>query len=424
MPSYFKVFPRTLGGPEAFRGSRGDPADHIFDMALNIGGQLSRIHVEVLFRAVNDLDIEEFFRGFEFTALWLPEADTNKDLDAILSLGSNRAGRYPEPDDRPDGAPPTYKGVFGDANAPIIGTAFYRRFHEKKLADGSPAPASDRLFVQPGGFSANAENMFNLRKIDADYYGKMAAQLDVYDRRRLIDNKPGFGRHGDPVHPNFDGELHVATRPIDCDPHAMVAIGVDAGSGALIPGAAFAQRRYSGQWCFGAEIYLPDGQMSTQQLGEEIRRIMNSRYQHAKGAVICIDPAANSKNPMTEYTTAMALQQFTGIEVQLAPSNDPKYRRAALDKLFLASVPGSPKDRMIIIDPECQGLIQGLAGGFHYQRRGGVVSPSPAKNRFSHIVEAAEYVPLTVDGLDASEGRFIRPEGYAGDDTPRMILAD
>jgi hypothetical protein len=87
-----------------------------------IGGQRASLHVEVLFRAVNDLDIEEFFRGFEFTAIWLPEADTNGDLAAILSLGSNRAGRYPEPDDRPGHRPSAYAGIFGDANAPMIGS--------------------------------------------------------------------------------------------------------------------------------------------------------------------------------------------------------------------------------------------------------------------------------------------------------------
>ena len=77
MPSYFKVFPQTLG---MFRGARGDPADHIFETEVMMGGVRTRLHVEVLFRAVQEMDIEEFLRGFEFTALWLPEADTNGDL--------------------------------------------------------------------------------------------------------------------------------------------------------------------------------------------------------------------------------------------------------------------------------------------------------------------------------------------------------
>ncbi len=422
MPSYFKVFPQSLG---TFRGSRGDPADHIFDIPIPLAnGQVALCHVEVLFRAVNDLDVEEFFRGLEATAFWLPEADTNGDLDAVLSLASNRAGRYPEPDDRPAGDP-AFKGVFGDANAPMINTPFHRRFYMKLMADGKPAPASDRLFVQPSGFSPNAENLFNLRKISKDYYGEMAAQLASYDVQRLLHNKPGFGRHGDPVHPNFDEALHVATRPIDEDPHSMVVISVDAGSGALIPAAAFSQRRYSGQWAFGAEIWVKDGQMTTPQLGQGIRETMNRRYPNCKNAVICIDPAAAARNAQTEYTTAQHLQEEAGIEVILAPTNANNFRRNALDSLFLARVAGSPRDPMIIIDRECEGLIQGLAGGFHYPRRAGVLSTTPAKNRFSHIVEAAEYGPLTIDGVDAREGRFIRPDGFGGEDANiKAVLPD
>jgi hypothetical protein len=54
------------------------------------------------------------------------------------------------------------------------------------MPDGKPAPASDRLFIQPSGFSPNAENIKNLKKIRPDYYEHMASQLDEYDVGRLI----------------------------------------------------------------------------------------------------------------------------------------------------------------------------------------------------------------------------------------------
>jgi hypothetical protein len=417
MPSYFKVFSQTSG---TFRGSRGDPADHFFDIVVNHGGVPAKVHVEVLFRAVNDLDVEDFMRGLEVTGFWLPEADTNGDLAQLLSLGSNRVGRYPEPDDRPDHSEVTpYSGIWMDANAPMIDTPFHDRLYLKKMPDGTAAPATDRLFIQPGGFNANAENMSNLRKIRKDYYAHMATQLDAYDVGRMINNRPGYGRHGQPVHPNFDQEAHVAQRTIEVDRFSDVYIGVDAGSNALVPGAVFKQRAYSGQWRVLAEIYLKDGQMNTEELAREIRRIMESRFAglgRDHGAMLCLDPAAGGRNAGSEYTTALALQQLTGIEAQLAPSNDPKHRRSALDKLFKRNCgPGEPG---IIIDPSCHGLIGGLSGGFHYPRRGQVVSASAAKNRFSHVCEAAEYVPLTVDGLDASEGRFIRPGGAGSYDAP------
>lgn len=423
MPSYFKVFPKTLG---EFRGSRGDPADHIFDTVVNIDGGMGRLHVEVLFRAVQDLDIEEFFRGFEYTHLWLPEADTNTDLEAILSIGSNRAGRYPEPEDRPDPDAPgfvaAFKGISCDANAPIIGTYFHQRFYVerglRRFGPGNP-DGTDNVLVQPSGFSPNAENLMNLRRIDPAFYANQAKLLSAYDVPRLLGNRPGYGRHGQPVHPNFNEERHVTHGPIAVDPHTMLIISVDAGSGSLRPGATFEQRRHTGQWCYLEEIFVPQAeQMTTPQLGEAIRRIAEGpRFAdvvRTQGAVICIDPAAITRSPQTEYTDAHALQQAAGIEVQLAPTNKPDLRRNALDKLFLASVPGSSGEPMIAIDPRCTNLIHALAGGWHYPRRAGQLSTISAKNEWANIGEAAEYGPLAIDGLDASEGRFIRPGDEGG----------
>lgn len=423
MPSYFKVFPQTLG---EFRGSRGDPADHIFDRQVMMGGVPTTLHVEVLFRAVNDLDVEDFFRGFEFTHIWLPEADTNKDLAAILSIGSNRVGRYPEPDDRPEtSARPAYKGISCDANAPMIGTHFHERFYLKRKGGGEAAPVTDRVFIQPSGFSVNAENIKNLRKISANFYGEQAEQLDRYDVQRLLENRPGYGRHGQPVHPNFDQETHVATRSIDIDPGLPILIGVDAGSNALIPGVSFNQRAYSGQWRTFAEIYLAEGQMNTEELGLAIVQVLNSRCPHMHrdtGAMLCLDPVAGGRNAASEYTTAQALQHYTQIEAQLAPSNDPKFRRSAMDRNFKRMI--APREPAKLIDPDCIGLIQGYAGGFHYPRRGQVVAPAPAKNRFSHVCEADEYCALTIDGLDPDESRFIRLDGQGAYAPPVAIYAD
>lgn len=416
MPSYFKVFPQTMG---EFRGSRGDPADHIFDMEVSIQGVRQVLHIETLFRAVNDLDIEDFMRGFEVTAMHLPEADTNTDLAQILSLGSTRVGRYPEPEDRSEGVEPGYSGIFGDANAPVMGTAFHDRFYERKLPDGGVAPDTDKLFLQPSGFSPNAENLMNLKKIRPDFYAHMATQIDRYDVKRMIENRPGYGRHGEPVHPNFDQETHVALKSIPVEPLLPVYIGIDAGSNTLKPAATFSQRAYSGQWRKLDEIYLPDGQMTTQELGFEIRRRMETRFAKTSGALLCLDPAAGGRNASSEHTTAMELQAYTQIEAQLAPSNKPENRRSATDRLFRASVgPGQPA---ILIDPICRGLIGGYTGGFHYKRRGNVVGLSPEKNSFSHVCEADEYAHLTIEGLGPSEGRFIRPDGEGSYSAPMAI---
>lgn len=432
MPSFFKVFPIGMQG-SSFRGSRGDPADYTFDIVVNIDGHAAPLHVEVLFRAVNDLDIEEFFRGFEFTAIWLPEADTNGDLDTLISLGSNRVGRYPEPEDRPLDGDAAYAGIFGDANAPIIGSPFHRRFHMRKMPDGKLAPPTDRLYVQPSGFSANAENMHNLRRIRRDYYEHMASQLDDYDVGRMIKNKAGVGRHGQPVHPNFDHETHVAKRSLDPDPYSTVIIGVDAGSGSLVPGATFSQRTPGGQWRTFAEIHLDDGQMTLPELGENIRTILNSRFPMLKrdvGAVLTGDPALRAVSSGSEYaySEGQILQAAANVELTLAPTNNPKLRRAPMNRLFKTMI--SPREPAKIIDPACVGLIQGYAGGFHYRKRasGQGISPTPEKNghagRFSHVCEADEYGPLTMEGIEVGEDRMLGINGRDAGDSLKVLHGD
>lgn len=427
IPSFFKVYPKSS---DNFRGARGDPADYNYAVKMMIDSVPCDVSMEVLFRAVTaDLDIEDFFRGLEPTAFWLPEADTNADLSTILSLAGNRVGRFPEPDDRPEDAPDAYKGVFGDANAPVIGSPFHDRFFMKKMPDKEKAPPTDVMFNQPSGFSPKAENLHNLRKISKNFYADQAAQLDKYDVDRMLGNKPGPGRHGKAVHPNFDFEKHVSPLSIEVDPLSVVYISVDAGSNTLHPAAVFWQKVYSGQWRALAEIHIAEGQMNSDDFAEEIREVFARRFApflHVDvGALMCIDPAAASPNAHTEAmaSTAQDLQAKTQIEMMIAPTNVAKYRRTALDKLFLRSVYGGQP--AIIIDGEaCPGLVQGLSGGFHYKKTPAGVALTPAKNVWSHVCEAAEYGPLTIDGIGAQEDRFIRPDGQQADAAPVAIYAD
>jgi hypothetical protein len=406
IPSYLKV----MGQWGPLQGAKGDPASHIIDLTLNIDGQPAKVHVEVLFRAVQEMDLEVFVRGFETTAWWFPEMDT-MDSEALISLASNRVGRYPEPDDRPDDLtlPPAYAGVFGDANAPVIGSWFHDRFYLKKRP-------GERLVRQPSGFSPRAENLQNLRKIRPDYYAWLASTMDVYDVKRLIECKPGFTRFGQPVHPDFDDELHVAPGPLDADPTLQVIVACDQG---LVPAAVFFQRRLNGQWRALAEIAVMEGQMYAQEFGEQIRHVLDTRFARCRQAVIVFDPAAASATAASQFTNAQVVQAASGVEVQLAPSQDPLMRRGALDKT-LKTMAG-PKEPRILIDPACVNLIGGLVGGYHFERRGDVLSPKPKKNRFANVVEAAQYGILWGEGM-GGQGGFICAVGDDAYAAPQPLL--
>lgn len=410
IPSYFKEIDRSWG---KVTGAKGDPLDHSFQIGFPDG---TKGAIQVMFRAVGDTDLEEFYRGLEVTAFWYPEADTHATED-ILSLGANRAGRYPEPDDRPEkpeSEAAAYAGVWCDANAPEVDTWFHERFYLRKRA-------GDAVFIQPSGFSPNRENWANLRKINARYYEEMAAKLDPWAVKRLIENKPGYSRHGQPVHEHFDGVRMVAAQAIEAAADNLLVIGADCGN-TLVPAATFLQRVYT-QVRALSEV-CPDGQMDLVEFAQAIRRQRETTYRHVKEAVLVVDPSARAASAINrQLNFAQILQQHTEIEVMLAPSNDPLVRRSALDQALKRN--GPPGEPGFLVDPRCIGLIKALAGAYCFARKGQSLSLTPAKiHPHADIAESAQYGVLGMDGLGLAMGGGLIREGAgareAGDLPPLL----
>ena len=412
IPSWKKVWPEDFG--RGFKGSKGDPAEHIFDLNLSAPhGTTERLHIEMWFRAIREESLEEFVRGLEATAFWFPEMDTHPAED-LLSLAGNRVPRYPEPDDRPDdpSLPPAYAGVYGDANAPVVGSWFHKRFYLAKR------PA-DRFFLQPSGFSPQHENAAALRKLHPNYYADLASRMAEYDVGRLIRCNPGYSRNGKPVHEHFDHQRMVAPERIDADPLLELVIGADAGN-TLSPAATFAQRSFDSQWRFLAEIHLAGRQMDMVEFGKEIRRVKDTRFPNVRRAVIYVDPSAIAKSAHNRMMSfAQIVQGAAGIEVRLAPSNDLKARFGAIDQAMKRSVGFSQPG--IWVDPGCLGLIEAWSGGYRFKKHGDVYSPTPEKSPFSHVAESAQYAVLGGEGLGGAGG-FIHPHGSAVHDAPQVIF--
>jgi hypothetical protein len=424
LPSYFKEVDRQWGtepGVTGFRGARGDPADHFFAFQTS---NSAMHYVEVLFRAVGDLSLEEFFRGFECTAVWLPEMDTHETED-ILSLGANRCGRYPEPDDRPDDPElePAYNGVYGDANAPVIGSWFFDRFYLRRKA-------TDRVFKQPGGLlpggppyitNPRAENLQNLRKIDPNYYPKKALDHDKWAIRRLLESRPGYARDGEPVHEDFDVDKMGIEGGIEPVRGVELIIGADCGN-TLWPSATFAQRIMGQVRCM-AEV-APKDTMDIQEFGAEIRRLKETRFAQVERATLWVDPSASARSAMNQHMSyAQMLQGATGIEVRLAPSNKPSVRISALNaQLRRAGPPGEPG--FLIDKDNCPETVLALSGGYRFPMRNGKRGETPEKNIHSHRAEAGQYMALGMDGLTEVGGGFIHGGGASAEAQHSPILAE
>jgi len=421
IPSYLKVWNAFTGRDYGkWTGAKGDPADHVFDIQYGDAA----LHIEMQFRALRDESAEEFARGREVTGWWDPEMDTMDAAD-LLGLQINRSGRYPEPEDRPSpeevearGWRPAWKGVYGDANSPVMGGWFHTMMYlERQHADG--------FYRQPPGLlpdgtqNPDAENLHNLRKIDPDYYRNMAAKMSEYDTARLLMCRPGWPRLGKPVYLAFRDDFHVSRATLQPEKGLKLVIGADAGQ-TFNPAATFSQVGWSGQRRVLAEISPVGRRMDLTEFAAEIRRVKDTQFPMISEAEICVDPSAKAGSTMNKAISyAQLLQAHTGIAVRLAPSNKPEVRISAVEqRLKRMSGAGEPA---LLISPACTGLIAAYSGGYHFAKVGNALRPLPEKNDHSHIADADQYGELLVSGLGAAGG-FIPPSMAAGHNGPGVIL--
>lgn len=404
LPSYRQTYPASIFGE--VKGTKNRQADHHYQIRDALTGSI--LDVEVMFRAVQDIDLEDFVRGLEVTAWWLTEMDTLP--RAIVELAAQRVGRYPPMEhcaplaDPGQERVPAYAGVFGDANVPDIDDWFYHQFW---LSAGRPSHW--HLFLQPAGIlveskggayrqNPDAENLQNLGRRDPRWYETLAKDMQRWQRMRFLACKPGYSRHSTPVHEAFEELDHVSERPLEVDPYKPVIIGCDGGANTLFPSACVMQNPHHLQWRVHGE-YAPQSRCSVEELAQQITKILNTKIKRSKGAVIIGDPAmaqgmAFSGNGGQQIMTyGQQLQALTGIEVQLAPTNKPGERRGALKKVL-------EQRNGFLIDPSCTYLIRSLAGGFRYKKGdGGKPEAIPEKNLHSHIAEGCEYGVLGGEGL-------------------------
>jgi hypothetical protein len=421
IPSFKKVFPESLGGNSPER-REGRP-DYSVDMNIRQGGVMGRIHLEVAFRSIADKDLEEFVRGVENTAWWLPEMDQAPDGLVSLAAEPRRALSRARPPARSLGGWRHLRRRLRRRQRPggrrLVPQALLHRRQGQEADPARGRPGDCRpVFFQPPGILAdgsanpNAENLHNLRKIKDNYYAQKAATMDDYDVNRLLKCNPGWSRYGKPVHPHFDHLRHVS--------------GADRAR--RQPGAAHRRRLRQHAEARGdlfAAILLQPAPGHGRNLaggpadrpGRVLRRdpaLKDTRFRDVKHAYIVVDPAAAAKTTKDrQISYAQEIQGLTGIEVRLAPTNDPGMRRTAVDQALKRSAgPGEPG---LLVDPvNCPHLIEALGGGYRFKKLGDAYSPQPEKNDHSHEAEALQYDLLDSDGMGAAGG-FIPPHEGAGD---------
>jgi len=395
IPSWQERFPPSLG---SFRGGGGgEPAKAVIDFEIAEGEIL---HLEVIFAALGDHNVKTFCDGFQATWCFLNAIDALP--REILTFMRPRLGRWPPPQHRP----PDWKAhvhrwrkLFGDMNAPDLDNWTYGDEEKKRAGFVEHVPKGWRLFVQPGGLEADAENLDNL---PADYYDNMMSDAEVWWINRFVHNKFGFSRSGQPVYPEWNDRLHVAPAPLVFDKHRTLHIGLDAGRD---PRAVALQRTMMGRVRVLREL-VPEERMGAKRFGKVLSEWLSENFPEAVDIQGHCDPAAADPTQDSEDDAVWmdTVKEVAQIPIKPAPTNALGPRLEAVRQRLTEMFEGVPAFQL---DPRCKVLRRGFNSGYRFPKvksHGDEHAGSdPVKNDYSHPHDALQY-----DMLGSGDWRELR----------------
>jgi hypothetical protein len=354
------------------------------------------IDMEVIFLALDrDEDVRKLM-SLELTGLWINEARYIP--KSILDGATGRVGRFPSV--RDGGC--TWAGVILDTNPPDTEHFIYRlaenidldmveqtrKLEEELRLKGIIGPTQPLMefFKQPSGLSPEAENIQNLRP---GYYsfasvGKTDDYIKVYVRGEY-----GFVIEGKPVYPNYRDSLHTAKEKLEPLPGIPILVGADGG---LTPAALFAQRTLSGRWRILSEVVTDD--CGVTRFGELLLAHKAAHYPGYEIGGAWGDPHGTARGEDEEAWFTI-LNNVTGWGFRPAPTNDIELRLEAVTVPLNRLIDGLPA---VHVSPTCTVYRKGFISGYHYRlvqaSNGASVHETPAKNKFSHVHDAGQYLFL------------------------------
>lgn len=347
---------------------------------------LTVVKAEFMFRALDRPDDSKKLLSLEITGAFINEArEIRKE---VVDLIQTRIGRYPS---QRDGGP-TWQGLIMDSNPMDTDHWWYRSFEENKPDDWA-------YFRQPGGLSANAENVQNLppRYYDRMMQGKSEAWIDAY-----VNGNYSFLATGKPVYPEFNDRTHVDPS-IAFVPGVPIILGADFG---LTPAATFSQI-VNNRWQVFHEIVYT--RSAAKDFVSDISRYL-LRYCPDTPVEGFGDPSGRNAAQTDADTVFNVFYQANIPMVAACQQDDGLARQEALrGRLQTLTLTGVPA---FALHPQCATLRKGLGGGYAYRKLqlagSDRYAEKPEKSKFSHVVEALEY-----SLLGAGEGyQFIKAPSH------------
>lgn len=403
-------------GPDVglWTGGENRKATHTLTFDAIDGGM---IHLEFVFQAIQDQDVDAALRGIEPTSANMGEADMQSGEVLTYLVGRVMQRRFPparwfEPDVS------YYAGVTGDMNASDPDCWVYKVFEEER-------PEGHKLYRQPSGRSAEGENRNpnNTRK----HYEKLA-RVNAHRPdwvRRMVDGQKGFSREGEPVYTGYNDTRHCDDEA-DLEPIPGLPLRLGFDQGVRGPAMVVCQWTPEGQLLILDE-YCP-GRIGPTGFGRGCRQLLAERYRgyrvfRATGDPRGFDGADAEFGDLSMFQTVGEVMDIT---IFPCPTNELHTRQDGVRQLLRSSVPdGKPA---LLVSRRAKMLRKGFASHYRYKKRRGQdagTDPKPEKNEFSNPHDALQYVVVDlvgVEGIIRGElmgGRGDRPKTGTGDDDER-----
>lgn len=349
--------------------------------------------------------------SMQLTGAWLSEGiELARDLvDPI----AGRCGRYPGPAD--GGA--LWNGLVIDTNMPPEGTPW----HETMVMP----PKGWEIFIQPGGLTAQAENLNWLLqtpdtlKLPIDDPARIVAGRAYYERAAQSKNENWVKRY---VHAQFSPDpsgtavyagsfrypFHTVEE-LEPVPGMVLYVGQDFGRD---PWSVIMQLDIMGRLRVLEEVRADDIGLRTHLRNNLRPALAQPRYKGCP-VVVVGDPAGVAKSQYDEINAfdVLKAEGFVGIP---AGANDLDTRLNAVEYYLLQQRGGT--GAMQVHRGRCPYLIQAMNGQYRYSKTNLEVSkPGPDKNRWSHVADAHQYGCMGTLGQTARFiARTLRPTRKRG----------
>lgn len=330
----------------------------------------------------------------QLTGAWMSEC-IEMDASLVPAL-AGRCNRFPSA----NRGVCSWAGIIADTNMPSEGSDWHELM--------TNVPPDWQVFIQPGGMDPEAENLDWLsqtpetiklplgdpkrRAQGRTYYERLARSSNPDWVKRYVHAQFGDDPSGTAVfRDTFKRNFHVVDELEPVHGHPLL-VGQDFGRD---PCAVICQLDHRGRLLVLEEIICEDMGLEL-AIQTKIRpALAQVRYL---GRAMCFigDPAGVAKNNIYEETSFDCLKK-NGFKAFPAPTNDIDPRIRAIESFLLQQRDGGA---CLLIDrARCPTIVRALDGGYRYEKtKAGERKPNPAKNKYSHPIDALQYAALGATG--------------------------